>query len=131
MKKVIILMVTFSLGYLAHFFVSRMGYEKIDVATIIDNPKVEPLSGNDTFVTYVDFDGKNFSVPQVAIKKGDYLALTNTSDNLQMWLVSTVSAMTTVRGYAKGERLQTILDDVGVYIVGEKNSGSKLKVKVD
>ncbi len=131
MKKVIILMVTFSLGYLAHFFVSRMGYEKIDVATIIDNPKVEPLSGNDTFVTYVDFDGKNFSVPQVVIKKGDYLALTNTSDNLQMWLVSTVSAMTTVRGYAMGERLQTILDDVGVYIVGEKNSGSKLKVKVD
>jgi len=131
MRRVIYFLIVFLLGYLSHFFISRMGYEKIDVATLVDQPKVEALSGNDTFVTYVDFDGTGFSVPKVKIKKGDYLALTNINEETQMWLVSTVSAMSTVRGYANGERLQLALEDVGVYVVGEKNTGSKLEVKVE
>lgn len=130
MKKITLFILFFSLGYFFRYYAERQRISYMKIEEVVNKPQVEAISGNDQFITYIDFEDGFFSKANVTIRPGDYLAVTNKSSEVQMWLVSTVSALMTPRGYAEGERLQTTLNEVGRFIVTEKISKAVLEVNV-
>ena len=86
----------------------------------------------DNFITYIDYDGTDFSPRKVIIKKGNYIAITNKSKTELMWLVSNNTGLNTKRGYAEGERLQLILLKEGRYVVANRlNTKASTEVVVE
>ncbi len=129
MKRVVVFTIAFCLGYVSYYFVDRYSVRNLKIDELVEKTEAVEESSS-KFVTYVDFDGKSFSSQKVSMKKGDYLAITNLSNTTQMWLAATVSALTTKRGYAEGERLQIILGEPGLFRVGEKVSGAVVEIEV-
>lgn len=133
MKKLFIFLIyviVLFAGFGIRTVLERFGVSFGKVDQEILSQKTEPVSGHDQFVTYVDFENGNFSLPVVKVHKGDYLAITNIDKENLMWLSATMSAWSTVRGYGEGERLMNTIDDVGVYRIGERTSGGVLTVEV-
>lgn len=106
---------------------------KLDPETYIKIGSETVLEGTaNSFITYVEFDGEKFLPNRVKIKRGDYLAITNTSNEKLMWLISANSDLKTVRGYGLGERLQVNLSEPGTYVVADKaNLNKPLNVTVE
>ncbi len=123
-------MAVLTVGFGLRTLLERAGVSFGKVDQKILNQKVEPVSGQDQFVTYVEFVDGKFSLPTVKVHKGDYLALTNIDKDNLMWLSATMSAWSTVRGYAEGERIMQTFDEVGTYRIGERISGDALVVEV-
>ncbi len=133
MKKLFIFLsylVVLVAGFGLRTLLERAGVSFGKVDQKILNQQVEPVSGQDQFVTYVNFENGKFSDELVKIHKGDYLAITNTDKDNLMWLNATMSAWTTVRGYGESERVMKTIDEVGVYRIGERTSGDVLVVEV-
>ncbi len=109
---------------------------------LITNTQVQPVSNlgqnvlgqasQDPFITYIDYDGKRFKPSSVIIKKGNYVAITNTSSDQLMWLISDNQDLNTQRGYGEGEKLQLTLLKEGEFKVVDKLSPNvSLSVKVE
>ncbi len=133
MKKIFVFLsylVVLAAGFGVRILLEKMGVNFGKVDQKILNQKVESVSGQDQFVTYVDFENGRFSDEIVKIHKGDYLAITNIDKDNLMWLSATMSAWSTVRGYAESERVMKTIDDVGVYRIGERISDDVLTVEV-
>lgn len=126
MKKITLYFFIFSLGFLGHFLVVRFKVKPLDPDTYLKLGSETVLEGNaDSFITYVEFNGESFSPNRVKIKRGDYLAITNTSSEKLMWLISANADLKTVRGYGLGERLQVNLSEPGTYVVADKQNLNK------
>ncbi len=126
MKKIFYTIFIFLLGFFSYYLVDKYNVTSVDPQTYLKLSSETTVDGSvNKFITYVEFDGEEFSPNKVKIGKGDYLAITNTSKDKQMWLVSTNSDLATVRGYAEGERLSVNLSEPGDYLVATKNSPEK------
>ncbi len=114
--RVLLLSATFfSLGFLANALFFQKNTVEI---TALSQPSVLGLKDpDDQFITSVAYDGEQFNPRSVTVKKGNYIAITNTSKEKLMWLVSDNPDLSTVRGYGEGERLQLILLKAGEYKV--------------
>lgn len=133
MKKIIVFLSYLAVliaGFGLRTLLEKAGVSFGKVDQKILNQQMEPVSGQDQFVTYVNFENGKFSDELVKIHKGDYLAITNTDKDNLMWLNATMSAWTTVRGYAESERAMKTIDEVGMYRISERISGDVLMVEV-
>lgn len=118
MKLVLLLVGFFSLGFLANALLFQKNTVEI---TALSQPSVLGLKDpDDQFITSVDYDGEQFKPRSVTVKKGNYIAITNTSKEHLMWLVSDNPDLSTPRGYGEGERLQLVLLRGGEYKVANK-----------
>ncbi|MBI3577186.1 hypothetical protein HY086_04070 [Candidatus Gottesmanbacteria bacterium] len=117
----------FGLGFgVCYFFVSpnnrfSSGQALLEKANVKEH-QVLGESTADQFITYVTYQDGRFNPSHVVVAKGNYLAITNGSPKELLWLISDLPILTTVRGYAHGERLQTILGISGSYTVTNKLS---------
>lgn len=128
MKLLFLLIISFSLGFALHWFITRT---QVQPVSILGQNVLGQASQNE-FITYVDYDGKEFKPGSVTIKKGNYLAITNKSSDKQMWLVSDNADLNTKRGFGEGERLKIILLGMGNYKVTNKlDSRSLLSITVE
>jgi hypothetical protein len=124
-KQFIIPTIAFTAGFLVHavFFPyvfvdgkSEMLEEPISTIITRENRQLPPEVEND-LITYVRYEKKAFKPSSVTITRGNYIAITNISNKEQMWLLSDNPLLNTVRGYAYGERLQTVIAEPGIYKV--------------
>lgn len=104
----------FSLGFLANAFLLQKNAADI---TALSQQSVLGEKAEDRFITNIDYDGEKFKPSSVTVKKGNYIAITNTSRDQLMWLISDHQDLQTARGYGEGEKLQLILLKEGTYKV--------------
>lgn len=133
MRKILLLgsyLIVFTFGFFVDTFLESKGVGLENVEQKILDQKIEPISGEDQFMTYVDFEKGKFSQSAVKVRKGDYLAVTNKDVEKQMWLTATMSAWTTPRGFAEGERVMQTMNEVGNFSLREKASGAVLLIEV-
>lgn len=117
-KLVLLFVGFFSLGFLANAILFQKNTVEI---TALSQPSVLGLKDpDDEFITSVGYDGEQFAPRSVTVKKGNYIAITNTSKGKLMWLVSDNPDLATSRGYGEGERLQLVLLKAGEYKVANK-----------
>ena len=77
-------------------------------------------SSGDQFITYVAYDGSSFHPGRVTLKKGNYLAITNKSKEVLMWLLSDYDGLSTTRGYGEGEQRRIVVTKEGTFTVKDK-----------
>lgn len=127
-RLLLLLIVSFSMGFALHWLITNT---QVQPASILGQ-NVAGLASQDEFITRVDYDGKKFKPNSVTVKKGNYLAITNTSRDKLMWLISDNPDLQTPRGFGEGEKLQLTLLKMGEFKVVDKLSPSvSLSVKVE
>jgi len=115
-KLLLFLILAFGLGFTLHFLITNLQI-KPEISLLPQQNVAGVQTSTDQFITYVNYDGKEFKPSAVTIKKGNYLAITNKSSDKQMWLVSDNADLNTQRGYGEGERLKLTLLKEGRYKV--------------
>lgn len=75
---------------------------------------------DDQFMTLVQYSENGFKPDSVTIQKGNYIIIRNDAKDRHMWLTSDNSLLTTRRGYAQSEQIQTTLTDPGTFTVQNK-----------
>lgn len=134
MKKIIIMLVCFGLGFLAHMYLVKDVVPPMDAQSIIKRTTIstENAGNKSDFINYVEFDGEKFSPTSVSVRVGDYLAITNLSNTKLMWLFSDNKILETSRGYGEGEQLMQIMNEKGSFrVVANKDAKNSLTVIVD
>lgn len=117
MKLLLFSVALFSLGFLANAFF----FQKTPVEiTALSQPSVLGTKESDQFITYIDYNGNDFKPNAVVMTKGNYIAITNSSKDKLMWLVSDNPELSTSRGYGEGERLQLTLQKSGEFQITNK-----------
>lgn len=135
MKKLLIVSIlSFSIGILSHAllfpdFLSRTANFNL-VKNKILGEKEQSKSRESEFLTVVSYKSGAFHPEKVWIKLGNYLAIRNVSETEQMWLVSDLPELGTVRGYGLSEQQQSRMDKLGTFTVSERNSQSQLVIVV-
>ncbi len=114
-RLLFLIILAFSLGFALHWLITNL-QTKPDIS-LLPQQNVLEQKNSDQFITYIDYDGKEFKPATVTIKKGNYIAITNKSKDKLMWLVSDNADLNTQRGYGEGERLQLTLLKEGSYKV--------------
>lgn len=112
-RLLLLLIVSFSLGFALHWLITSTQVQPVSIL----GQNVAGLASQDEFITSVAYDGKKFKPSSVTVKKGNYIAITNTSRDQLMWLISDNADLNTKRGYGEGEKLQLILLKEGRYKV--------------
>lgn len=139
MKQAIYFTVVFAAGFLVHalffpyvFVDGKSEVIEVPFTTTVTTEKKEiPEEPENDLITYVRYDKKAFNPSSVTITRGNYVAITNISKTEQMHLVSKNPLLNTKRGYAFGERLQTVIVEPGTYEVYNRIfPEAKLTVKV-
>lgn len=121
----------FILGFMVHWLLPTLQI-KPEVSLLPQQNVAGAQTTTDQFITYIDYDGKEFKPSAVTIKKGNYIAITNKGNDQLMWLISNNTDLNTKRGYGEGEKLQLALSKEGEFKVVNKLSPSvSLRVKVD
>jgi hypothetical protein len=72
---------------------------------------------DDQFMTLVQYNENGFKPNTVTIQRGNYIIIRNQAKDRQMWLSSDNPLLTTRRGYAQSEQIQTTLIEPGSYTV--------------
>jgi len=127
-KFTILLIVSFSLGFALHWLITSTQVQSVNVL----GQNVLGQASQDQFVTHIDYDGKKFKPSSVNIKKGNYIAITNTSRDQLMWLISENQDLNTLRGYGEGEKLQlTLLKEGKFKVIDKLNPNVSLAVQVE
>lgn len=130
-KLLLFLILSFGLGFALHFLITNLQI-KPEVSLLPQQNVAGAQTTTDQFITNVAYDGKKFKPSSVTVRKGNYIAITNTSRDQLMWLVSDNSDLQTPRGYGEGEKLQLVLLREGRYKVTDKlNATSFLEVLVE
>ena len=127
-KQVLYFLIVFTTGFFVHaiffpyvFVDGKSDVIEVPFTTNVTTEKKEiPEEIENDLITYVRYDKKRFNPSSVTITKGNYIAITNISKAEQMWLTSENPLLNTVRGYAFGERLQTVIAEPGNYKVQNK-----------
>lgn len=139
LKHSIYFVLFFTAGFLVHAFFFPYVFvdgksEIIEVpftTTVTTENKEIPEEIENDLITYVRYEKKAFKPSSVTITRGNYIAITNISKIEQMHLVSENPLLNTKRGYAFGERLQTVIAEPGTYeVVNKLFPEAKLTVKV-
>ena len=107
----------FILGFLANAFLFQKNTAQI---ISLSQPSILGIKGSDQFITHIDYNGNDFEPNAVVMTKGNYIAITNSSKEKLMWLVSDNPDLNTVRGYGEGERLQLTLQKSGEFQITNK-----------
>lgn len=117
MKTILLLIIGFAVGFVARGQLPAFDVSASTVKNVILPQTADQQSGE--FITKVVYENGAFSPRTVTVRKGDYLTVTNNSDNL-MWLDSTERIFTTPRGYARSEQLKVKPLETGEFRVGNK-----------
>lgn len=124
----LIVLASVSFGYFLH--------DLVDIKELFDINRIQNVSadsssksvlGNtsqDQFVTSVVFNGTSYQPNRIHVRKGNYVVVTNTSEDELMWLVSGESSMSMNRSYAQGEQLRFIASKEGVFELRDKHHAS-------
>ncbi len=128
MKRLVVLIIVFFLGYFARGWMDARGIV-LSAPTIIP-PATKSGGEQSAFITQVRYENGSFKPAVATIKKGNIIMITNGTESL-MWLVSELPELNTPRGYGKGEQIKTKLITPGTYKVGNKlRLGATLTVVV-
>jgi hypothetical protein len=139
LRKILLYLVLFFAGFLTHalifpdFLANGILFQP---DTIFSNLGTQDKVSNQstpqaTHENIITFDGSRFSRSNITIPFTDYISIRNDSNEVQMWLSSDVSELTTTRGFAYKEQVRTRLDKEGQYHVMEKNgSNARLTITV-
>ena len=117
MKLLFLSITLFSFGFLANAFFFQKNTAQI---ISLSQPNVLGTKESDQFITYIDYDGNDFNPNAAVVTKGSYIAITNSSKEKLMWLVSDNPDLSTPRGYGEGERLQLALQKSGEFQITNK-----------
>lgn len=123
-KLVLITFLSFGIGFGTHALLSwkdpTLFSRTLFVLAQTTSKDVLGQSSGDQFITYIEYDGSSFHPDQVTLKKGNYLAITNKSKEVLMWLLSDYNGLSTTRGYAEGEQRRIVMTKEGTFIVKDK-----------
>lgn len=118
MRTIFLLIVGFGLGFFVRGYAPDVSLFPGKVSDVLVPAKAS--NGQpEQFITHVVYENGKFSQKSVTINKGNYLAITNNSDNL-MWLDCTDKMFTTPRGYARSEQLRVKPMELGTYKIRNK-----------
>lgn len=133
---VVTALVSFALGFFVHalffpylFQDGDLVEAKKEVKGII-NGKNQYADQNNDLITYVNYEKGRFRPSSVTVTRGNYLAITNRDTKNMMWLTSDEKRLSTVRGYAFGERLQVALSEPATYEIVNKLDQATLTVTI-
>ena len=117
MKLLFLSIFLFILGFLANAFFFQKNTAQI---ISLSQPSILGIKGSDQFITHINYNGNDFKPDAVVVTKGNYIAITNSSKDKLMWLVSDNPDLSTSRGYGEGERLQLALQKSGEFQITNK-----------
>ena len=118
MRTIFLIAVGFLMGFFLRGYAPNISLTPKSVSDVLVPAKA--AGGQpEQFITHVVYENGKFSQRAVTINKGNYLAVTNNSDNL-MWLDCTDKLFTTPRGYAKSEQLRVKPMELGTYKIQNK-----------
>jgi len=131
-KKIILMMIFFGLGFGTHMYLVKDKVPPMDASLIIKKA-IEPTQTEDgKFIVYVEFDGEKFRPSSVNVPLGNYFAITNKSNSKLMRLSSDNPALSTSRGFGEGERLMNVMGEKGVFrVVANNDPKNSLVVAVE
>lgn len=139
MKQSIVFVLLFTAGFLVHaLFFPDVLYDALHTFQEVNTkiPQKEVVKNDDgeektSFFTYINYDGSSFDKRNVNIKLGNYLAITNMSREKGMHLESDNPLLQTGRSYGYYERVQTRMDEVGIYhVLNKLNPQATIKIIV-
>lgn len=106
--------VGFTSCYLVFVVVPPYISKKGDISSVSEKATTP---SNDQFMTLVQYSENGFKPSMVTIQKGNYIIIRNEAKDRHMWLSSDNPLLTTRRGYAQSEQIQTTLVEPGSYTV--------------
>lgn len=128
MRLLITLLIGLALGYIGHDYFPSLSGTSRDIKNVVAPQPVK--SGEDSFLTVIEYKDGKFHPGSVSVRKGNYIALVNKSTSL-MWLVSDEPKLNTVRGYGESEEVRYKAEKEGTYQVSNKlNLAAKAEVKI-
>lgn len=132
-KRIFLTLFAFFAGFLTHalIFPDFLANGFTDISQIVIPESSPTTSHIDPIISQITYDGEHFSRHTVRIAYTRYIQITNMSPDKQMWLLSNLPDLATVRGYAQSEAVKAQMNKKGTIVVQDKNNpNEKLVITV-